>query len=88
MQVCGVQIGCTEAKHQVLARLGLPYMDIFTTDLSRTNIHVIPWGKAGEMVPGGWMFVPNYKYLADYRAQHPHYDRGVWGGGGTGLGLA
>ncbi|TPX58798.1 hypothetical protein PhCBS80983_g02876 [Powellomyces hirtus] len=62
----GSSVFVTTEKHAILNLLELDYLDIFVTDPRLSPVHVVTWGKLGEMVPGGWKFLPNWSFAEQY----------------------
>eukprot|EP01137_Pigoraptor_chileana_P015853 Opistho-2@5450 len=51
---------------------------MFTTDWRESSVHVESWGTLGEMAPGGWTFLPNFKALSDMLDHYaPKFNRVV-----------
>lgn len=50
-QRCGCKIYVDDRKIKVLRSLGLKDLSIFTTDSSKTNVHVVGWGFLGDAWP-------------------------------------
>ncbi|KAJ3050302.1 hypothetical protein HK097_008742 [Rhizophlyctis rosea] len=61
-----ISIVVTQEKKAILEQLDLPYIDIFSTDIGASNVHVVSWGKLGEMAPGGWRFLPNWSFCGEF----------------------
>ncbi|KAI8822905.1 beta-lactamase-like protein [Fimicolochytrium jonesii] len=53
-------------KKEILNLLDLPYANIFVREPRESSVHMITWGKLGEMVPGGWRFLPNWGFAQEY----------------------